>query len=401
LEAIWPGIEGGTIGADNIETLIPLLLQQGVGIDEVNSILQEYNPQGGPAYTNYGDVNPLLSGPMSGETNLAGMLPGALEPGIHQQYAADAGSRYGGRAGSNLSTDAYARLQGQMPNLQGGPGLDPYYENANRIAQERIRAQTSALGAYGGSTAAALGAEATTNLAAEQASKEADYRLRQLQEQRLWESLAGEMAGQGDIQSRGWLTDVGGLTESAEGMDIDRKRLGKDIAVAEQDLALDRITTKTDAAVKAGQEEQDRTTFRVESALEAEGMEMDKVKAAIDAWADVDQTTLNNNIGYLAALTGVDEYELRRAFGVVDLVKVADDMRTGNTQAAFDNMFGTGTTLSNHAQTTYNNMAATDQAMVMDILAAGQAELQSALASKQYQGKALTGTVTSLLELFA
>jgi hypothetical protein len=401
LEMIWPGMGGTPEGAENIKDLIPLLLDSGMSVDDVKGMLSGLDPRGGAAYTNYGDVNTSLQGPTSWETSLEGMIPGALEPGIHQDYAAGAAGQYGGRAGSNLSTDAYARLQGQMPNLQGGPGLDPYFENANRQAQERIRAQTAALGAYGGSTAAAMGAEATTNLAAEQAKLEADYRLRQLQEQRQWEALAGEMAGQGDTQSRGWLTDVGALTESAEGFDIDRGRLAADIAGKGGDLELDRYDTKTNAAIAAGEEEYKRTALKVESALEAAGMDTDKVQAAIDAWAGVDQATLNNNIGYLAALTGVDEADLRREFGIIDHTIAIDYLRQGNTQQAFENIFGTGSALATQAQDTYETMNSTDQALLMDILGAGTGAVQAALSSKQYQDKQLSESMMNILGLVA
>ena len=168
--------------------------------------------------------------PMFQDPNLDRTNPGFAEqraaagPGGGQQFVSNLQSQYGGMiGGANPTAHAYQQFQQNRPDIRQDAGLDPYYQNAQRRALEGINQNAASRGAYGSSAALAGGQEAITNLAAEQANREADYHLRRMGEQRGWESLAGQLAGQQSASQLGWAQGLGGLGLAGEqlGANID------------------------------------------------------------------------------------------------------------------------------------------------------------------------------------
>jgi hypothetical protein len=103
-----------------------------------------------------------------------------------------------------------------------------------------IDRQTSALGAYGSSTAQQMKSEALADLSAEQANREADHYLRAMTEGRGWEALGGQFAGQ------------------MEGMDFSRSQaLQNALMSLDEDERADLM-----AAVQAGAASQELMTGR-------------------------------------------------------------------------------------------------------------------------------------------
>jgi hypothetical protein len=342
-------------GTEFAKGQIPGMTEAGIGqqtVSDINTRMQA--PGAGQNYWN--QVQGQLGGPMGGETYMAGQLPGVTQAGLGQQFAGQMVPGMQDRATSNLATEAYDRLQGQMPDLQGGPGLDPYYENAKRGAQEDIRAQTAALGAYGSAAGQEMGAEAMTNLAAEQANREADYRLRQLQEQRMWEGLGGQMAGQASAEQRGWMTGLGGLAQGAEALDVQRQGLGADIAQAMQGLGLDRMGLGGELAGQAGREDVLRQGLRGELGLGAERLGLDKILGALSGARGVDTTNLAQAMGGMEAAGGVDRTVLDKLFGTGDLAMRGQAAGEGRIGDMFTRTTGMGNILSALAGGAYGGM---------------------------------------------
>lgn len=142
-------------------------------------------------------------------------------PGLGEDFANQAVGFYAG-GGAPATTQNQQTVFGQYMATPAEAGLDPYYDNAIRQSREDIDAMSASRGAYGSSAALGLGAEAATNLRAEQANREADFGLRRLQ-------LGGSLAAGADAGSlaasadeRAWTMGLGDLAFA--GQDATRRR---------------------------------------------------------------------------------------------------------------------------------------------------------------------------------
>jgi hypothetical protein len=129
------------------------------------------------------------SGEVVGETVVEALLGESEEERLMRENV----NRLG-RTGAGF--DWLSGFEGRRPDILSDPGLDPYYDRAKERAMSDISREMAALGAYGSSTAQQMRGEALTDLSAEQANREADFRLRALAEGRGWEALGGQFAGQ-------------------------------------------------------------------------------------------------------------------------------------------------------------------------------------------------------------
>jgi hypothetical protein len=154
--------------------------------------------------------------------------PGELSgPGISEAFAGNVFKQYGGGQlpeVSNNSQGAYDAFLADKPNISADPGFDSYYENARRKAMEQLRSEMAARGMYASSASGDMVSEALTNLAADEASKRADYELKRLGEQRAWEATGGQLA-QGADEASGlksklgmsWLTGLSDIFHTGQG----------------------------------------------------------------------------------------------------------------------------------------------------------------------------------------
>jgi hypothetical protein len=101
----------------------------------------------------------------------------------------------------------------------------------------------AARGAYGSSAANDQTARAFTDLEGQRALKEADYNLQRLGEQRNWQSLGGQLAGQADTNSlnqnqneRQWAQMLSQLGMDASQLGLQRTNAGMDAAGAAQGM---------------------------------------------------------------------------------------------------------------------------------------------------------------------
>lgn len=122
---------------------------------------------------------------------------------------------------TNFSGQEYGNFQ--RPDIAADPGLDPYYQRAASRLSEGLNREFASRGMMGSSSALDALGEGLGGLSAEQANREAAYNLQRLGEQRAWEQLGGQLAGQADAGSRAgsqnelaWLTGMGNLAGQAD-----------------------------------------------------------------------------------------------------------------------------------------------------------------------------------------
>lgn len=167
-------------------------------------------------------ASPQPQGPQAPPT------PGALSgPGISEMFAGNVFKKYGSGdvpVGTNNAQGAYDAFLASKPGIESDPGFDSFYENARRQASEQIRREMAARGAYASSASGDMVSEALTNLAADEASKRADYNLKRLAEQRAWEEAGGKLASGADessgLNSRlglSWLQGLGDIFHTGQG----------------------------------------------------------------------------------------------------------------------------------------------------------------------------------------
>lgn len=146
---------------------------------------------------------------------------------------------------TNYSGQAYTGFQ--KPNLATDPGLDPYYDRARSRLSADLNNQYGSRGMYGSSAALSGLSEGLGGLNAEQANREADFKMRQMAEQRAWEALGGQLAGQADAGSRAgsqnelaWMMGLGNLAQGADQSQLAQLMGGMNAAMGAQGMAMDR-----------------------------------------------------------------------------------------------------------------------------------------------------------------
>lgn len=208
------------------------------------------------------------------------------QPGIGENTAKDSVNRFGQGRNPNVTNNAQGYYQAHMrnrPSFDQDAGLGAYYDNAKKRSLESLGQQAAARGAYGSSAALSGEQRAITDLEAERANREADFKLRSLGEQRGWEGLGGSLAQAADANSAqqsqnqlawtqginnmanqgqqlGFQRDQGAIA-SALGLDnfgLNQLNSGMGAAETSQGLALNRLQQGQNASQMAQQLQQDR-----------------------------------------------------------------------------------------------------------------------------------------------
>lgn len=186
-------------------------------------------------------------------------------PGMGEGYAQGALNKYAaGTPGvTNNSQTEYGRSLGAQPNLSAN--LDPFYENARRKAAEGINQQMAARGMAGGTAGMDRVAEAFTDLAADQAMKEAQYGLDRSADMRAWQGLQGSLAGQSDqgtnmasANERAWMQGLGDLGLSGQNAWLNRLGQAGQLAGNADQMDLSRMNGGMNAAQIAQEAQQGR-----------------------------------------------------------------------------------------------------------------------------------------------
>lgn len=187
--------------------------------------LSSLNESGPTDAKKFFDANSgVWQSPSYGEVNTQGIVSNYSDPSNRP-------------AVSNDSQNWFQQYAGAMPNIATDPGLDPYYNNAEKRSTEGINQAVAARGAYGSSAANDQISRGITDLEADKAQHEAQYNLQRLGEQRAWEGLGGQLAGGADASSVAQSQDQQHWADLLSKLGIDASRLGLDRTNAGADAA--------------------------------------------------------------------------------------------------------------------------------------------------------------------
>lgn len=272
--------------------------------------------------------------PMTAQEAFVGAsVPRVGQAGVGQEFIGQQLGQLGGMTGgANPTAQAYAQFQQNRPDIAQDPGLDPYYQNAQRRALEAINQNAATRGAYGSSAAMAQGQEAITDLAAEQANREAQYNLQRLGEQRAWEGLGGQLAGQQSQSQLGWAQGLGQLGLGAEGMGLQRQlgaanlaqqmqgmregRMGQGFAqgAAAQQLGLGRMGQGFNEAMAAQGARENRLQNMINNQMAQQNALLPLILGAQEGLIGGDLALLNAQLGgpLAASQEAVNQQQRRR-----------------------------------------------------------------------------------------
>lgn len=161
--------------------------------------------------------------PTYADAAMAQYTPQLTSPGAMERYQAGIAPQ----AGQLSASEQLAR----------GPGLDPYYARQRELASREIASEMAARGILGSTATGNLIADRMTDLAAEQANREAAY--------------AQGVAGQADQQRMNRLLGFGQLAGAAQGAEMGRVGQGIGAAMGAGNQALAQQNALMQAALQA------------------------------------------------------------------------------------------------------------------------------------------------------
>ena len=189
------------------------------------SQLSSLNMSGpGAAESYYGNNQGVWQSPSFGEVNNQGLAQQYSDPNNRPQT-------------TQHSNDWFSQYTGSMPSISAEPGFGAYFDNAKKRAAESINQSMAARGAYGSSAANDQTSRAFTDLEGQRALKEADYNLQRLGEQRAWQGLGGQLAGQADSNALNQSKDTQGWAQLLSQLGLDASQLGLQRTNAGMDAA--------------------------------------------------------------------------------------------------------------------------------------------------------------------
>lgn len=242
-------------------------LQAGQAQPQLSS-LNQAGPGTGEQY--YNKNQNVWQSPSYGEVNTQGIVNNYSDPNNRP-------------AVSNNSQNWFQQYTGAMPNIASDPGLDPYYNNAEKRSTEAINQAVAARGAYGSSAANDQISRGITDLEADKAQHEAQYNLQRLGEQRAWQGLGGQLAGQSDQSSNAQSQDQQHWADLLSKLGIDASQLG-----------LSRTNAGMDAAGNAQGEQRARGNDYFSQQLQSGQQISDLIKSIMGPGLENDAAMMND-----------------------------------------------------------------------------------------------------------
>jgi hypothetical protein len=439
--------------------------QAGFGAPTESSQFQDWAQpqlQGPGAVQQYGaQALGQFGGPTASQGQYASSAGALQGPTGSEQYA----QRTVPQLGQQTASEAYfqqavPQFQNQPRNaqdafnqFQGGPmGLDPYYEQAKARTVEDTNRGLAASGLLGSSYGAQAMTDSLGQLNAEQANREAEYRILeaktrgdlargadigqtdffrtggqlagQADNSRLAAmGLGGELMGQAD-QSR--LSQELGMGDLAGMSDQTRLAMlmgGADIAGGMSSEQLARLGMGGDLAGQDDASWLARTMGGADVAAQADSGLLGRVGLFGDLGSQYDQNDLTRMLGmgglaldaqaagldrqgqgYNQAL-GLDEFGLNEATRGMQAAGGAQNLYDDRIQRGFDNQFGFAGALSGIQGQAYNDMFGSDQAL-MDAMWASQVgqyyqDYMAGLAQQQQSEQGLMNGVGTVADLYS
>lgn len=136
----------------------------------------------------------------------------------------------------------------QAPTLAQTPNLQSYYDVAQKRAADVINRGLAARGMYGSTAGLQQLGRSATDLAAEEANRNAQYEIERQQEQRAWEQLHGGLASAADMAGTQRMGLGGSISQGAEGQALQRLGMGGNAAAATANTGLNYLNSGMGAA---------------------------------------------------------------------------------------------------------------------------------------------------------
>lgn len=192
------------------------------------------------------DANFNQATPGAGETYFGQNAGRFNQPTASGSYFTQVQNQYGKPPqGTNFGQQEYQNFH--RPDLAQDPGLNPYYARAADRLSQGVNREFASRGMYGSSAALNQLSDGLVGLNAEQANREAQYNLQRMAEQRAWEQLGGQLAGQADAnslqgnqQQLAWLMGMGNLAGQSDSANLAQLMGGMNASNMAQQLAANR-----------------------------------------------------------------------------------------------------------------------------------------------------------------
>lgn len=246
------GMPMGGMGFDPMSMMggmgIPGMDPMNMGLDQSNPVTQGMGITPGPMdYTGYQQSPGLQQGTaLAGDYSQQG--PGAAEgyygaaaPFYGQQGFGDQWwNKNQGEFGQPGAAENYQqKFQDKSEGLSAN--LDPYYDRAKERAFADIDKSFGARGMFGSSAATGQIGQTAADLEAQKARDEANYGLSRAAEQRAWQGLGGNLAGQAQQGELARLMGAGGLAQGFDANALNRVNSGMNAAMGAQDARRQRV----------------------------------------------------------------------------------------------------------------------------------------------------------------
>lgn len=286
--------------------------QPGVGEQFFQNTQQFYQPGASQTGQWWGQNQQQFGQPTASEGFYTNYAPAFQQPGQSSEYWNGVqGSFAGPHNVANNSQGAYGDVKSATPNLMADPGLGSYYNDAERRTTQALDQNFAARGAYGSSVSQGQTADAVRGLEADRAKNEANYQLARSAEQRGWQGLDVQAAGQADASSLNasknnldWLSSGGILAGMSDKSALDRLMGLGSFAGQATDAQLGREAMGMRGAAAADAGEMGRLTGGQGAANTAEGLRNDRV-----------QTGFQDTSGFANALSALAGQTYSPMFG--------------------------------------------------------------------------------------
>jgi|SRR6478735_4938485 len=291
----WGGLQAG-----------PYTTGPGLQGGQAQSQLSSLNSSGpGTGESYYSQNQGVWQSPSFGEVNNQGLVGQYSDPNARPQTTHNA-------------QDWFSQYSKSVPSISAEPGFGAYFDNAKNRAAESINQAMAARGAYGSSAANDQTARAFTDLEGQRALKEADYNLARLGEQRAWQGLGGQLAGQADTNSladsqneQNWVNLLSRMGLDASQLGLSRTNAGMDAASAAEAAQRARGNDYFNQQLLKGDRLADLYKSTILPGLDNDASMMSDASsggvAAGNTAANNERTNANDTLGYLN--TGASLYK--------------------------------------------------------------------------------------------
>lgn len=269
-----------------------------------NKVVGQTAPQ--YAEGQYGQTKAALSGPSQSQTFGGRAQPNVWGPSASETFFQTA---------SNDPAANPRNAQSVFDSFRGGPpGLDPYFDRAAQKTTADVNRALAAQGLLGSAFGASEAGDALSNLRAEQALKEGEYRLSEAQ-------TAGQLARGADVGGLEGLQTRANMAGNATDAMLGRMGLGQGIAGQIDEQTLRRLGLLGDMSGMVDQTALQDMATRGNLAQNAQALGLNRENSAF------------------SNAMGLDQLDISKLLAGGQLAGQAQNMQAGRTQGMLDNVY--------------------------------------------------------------